>query len=69
MPHSQGDDKGWEGSWSASPVFVTQSNVAARVKPQHAESQALSATHGWKVVMEATDPVQGMGREFHKAEL
>lgn len=34
------------------------------VKPQHAESQALSATHGWKVEMEATDPEQGMDREF-----
>lgn len=39
------------------------------VEPQHAESQALSATHDWKVEMEMRDPEQGMDRGFHRAEL
>lgn len=39
------------------------------VKTQRAESQALSATHVWKVEVEATDPEQGTDREFHRAEL
>lgn len=51
------------------PSLCHTEQRGSTVKPQHAESQALSATHGWKVEMEATDPVQGMGREFHKAEL
>lgn len=55
-------------------ILICQPNLCqteqhgSTVNPQHTESQALSATHGWKVEMEMTDPEQGTGREFHRAE-
>lgn len=36
------------------------------MKPQHAESQVLSATHDWKVEMEMRDPEQGMDQGLHR---